>query len=75
MAAEHIEMTGAIVVGNKVHSRLHDNAPVTMRPHGILDRRDHLSVRQAERRYVRPGQETKPQLSSRPIRQMLAAGG
>jgi len=55
MTAEHIEMTGAIVVGNKVHPWLNDNAPLTMRPNRILDGRDNFSVRQAERRYVRPG--------------------
>jgi len=75
MAAEHIEMAGAIVVGNKVHPRLYDNAPLTMRPNRILDGRDHFSVRQAERRYVRPGQEPKPQPADVPIRQMMTPGG
>jgi hypothetical protein len=58
-----------------MHPRLQDNAPITVRPHGLLDSCDDFSVRDAERVYVRPGQETKPQSSGGPIREMLATGG
>ena len=54
-------MTGAVVVRDEVHPRLQDDAALTVRPHGILDRRDDFGVRDAERVYVRPGQEAKPQ--------------
>ena len=54
-------MTGAARVRDEVDPRLHDDAPVPVRPHGVLDRRDDVGVRDAERVYVGPGQETKPQ--------------
>jgi hypothetical protein len=75
MTAEHIEMTGAIVIRNKVHPRLQDNTPITVRPDGILDSSDDFSVRDADRFYIRPGQETKPQSPGCPIRKMLTTGG
>jgi hypothetical protein len=58
-----------------MHPRLQDNAPITVRPHGILDSRDDLSIRDADRVYIRPGQETKPQSSGRPARKLLTTGG
>src|SRR6266536_3488722 len=75
MAPEHVEMTGTVVVRDEVHPRLKDDAAVTVRPHGIFDRRDDLSVRDAERVYVRTGQEAKPQSSAGPIRQTRVTGG
>jgi hypothetical protein len=75
MAAEHVEMTGTARVRDEVHPRLQDDAPLTVRPHRILDRRDDISVRDAERVNVGPGQETQPQLPAGPARQMRPAGG
>ncbi len=75
MAAEHITMTGTVVIRDEMHPGLQDNAAVAVRPHRILDSGDDFSVRNAERFYIRPGQETKPQSSGCPIRRMLATRG
>src|ERR1700733_2076044 len=72
MTAEHVEMAGAVVVGDQVDPRLHDGAAVPVRPHGLLHRGDDLGEGQAERVDVRPGQETKPQLPGRPVRKLRA---
>ena len=65
VAAEHVEMTGAVVVRDEVHPRLDHHAPVAVGPHGILYRVDDLGVREPERVDVRPGQEPDPQSSRR----------
>jgi len=75
MAAEHIEMTSAIVIRDEMDPRLQDNAPVTMRPYSILDSCDNFSVRDVERVYIWSRQETKPQSSGSPIRQTLTTRG
>ena len=62
VAAEHVEVASPVVVRDQVHPRLHHHAPLAMRPHGFLDRRDNLDVRKAEGVDVRPGQEPEPQL-------------
>ena len=58
-------MAGAVIVRDEMHPRLDDGAPVAVGPHRVLDGRDDLGVRQAERVNVRPGQETKPQSACR----------
>ena len=38
-------MTGAVVVRDQVHPGLDDNAPVTVRAHGVLDGGDDFCIR------------------------------
>jgi len=66
VAAEHIEMTGAVVVRDEMHPRLDDHAPVTVSAHRVLYGRDDLGVGQAQGAYVRPGQEPQPQSARQP---------
>ena len=66
MTAEHVEVPGPAVVGNKVNPRLDDHLAVTVRADRFLDRRDDLAVGNLQRVDVWPGQEAKPQ--GRPVR-------
>ena len=59
-AAEHVEMPGAVVVGDEVHPRLDHRLPVAVGAHRVLHGGDDLGVGQAERADVRPGQEPEP---------------
>ena len=72
MAAQHIEVTGTVVIRDQMHPRLQDNTPLTVRPHGSFDRRDDVSVRDVQCINLGTGQEAKPQLSGGAIRLVLA---
>jgi hypothetical protein len=58
-------MTGAVVVRDEVHPRLHHHAPVAVGAHGTLHGVDDLGVREPERVDIRPGKEPDPQSSRR----------
>jgi hypothetical protein len=63
MPAQHVEVPRSAVARGQVYPRLHDHAPLTVGAHRIFHRRDDLRIRQAQRVYIRPGQEAKPQLT------------
>jgi hypothetical protein len=60
VAAEHVEVPGAVIVGDQVHPRLYYDPPFAVGAHGILHRRDDVGVRQADSVDVRPRQESEP---------------